>query len=308
MSTIAPKLVSTKVRQQRSVRHGTHLLGSGLSGRRWRLRLPVRILSVQPFPVRFAVQKLKKKTAAIVFHSDPVLNSNSGHVLYSDCGIDVNLGSALDIAFIRGKKRRVAVEIKRIADAASIRAPPAAAGATISGLFLRQGFQIDARASDRSSYLKIFIYVDRLEGRPPRRSPRTDFAQILSKTVALRECGHELKLEQLEYEREVAASAIAFCPVSESSGCSLSSPLSINPFPSIRYSIPSQEAGNALLASLGLRVSMGSGDYLLSNGSPARLPSEMRRRMSYIGINIGADVYYEMTASVSGDSRALNMK
>ncbi|GBP47031.1 hypothetical protein EVAR_29633_1 [Eumeta japonica] len=49
------------------------------------------------------------------------------------------------------------------------------------------------------------------------------------------------------------------------------SPSSFNPFPSIRHPIPSQEAGIGLAAPLGLRVSMGGDDELLSDGSPARL-------------------------------------
>ncbi|GBP52252.1 hypothetical protein EVAR_83113_1 [Eumeta japonica] len=44
-----------------------------------------------------------------------------------------------------------------------------------------------------------------------------------------------------------------------------------NPIAYIRYPIPSQEAGNALVTALSLRVSMGGGDHLLSDGSPARL-------------------------------------
>ncbi|GBO98409.1 hypothetical protein EVAR_58_1 [Eumeta japonica] len=42
----------------------------------------------------------------------------------------------------------------------------------------------------------------------------------------------------------------------------------------IRHPIRYQEAGNALETPLGLRVSMGGGDHLLSDGWPARLPLE----------------------------------
>ncbi|GBP00236.1 hypothetical protein EVAR_857_1 [Eumeta japonica] len=44
--------------------------------------------------------------------------------------------------------------------------------------------------------------------------------------------------------------------------------------PSIRYPIPSREAGNALVPPSGLRVSMGGDDHLLYDGSPVYLPLE----------------------------------
>ncbi|GBP54071.1 hypothetical protein EVAR_85374_1 [Eumeta japonica] len=40
------------------------------------------------------------------------------------------------------------------------------------------------------------------------------------------------------------------------------------------YSIRFQEAGNALVTPLGLRVSMNGGGHLASDGAPARLPQE----------------------------------
>ncbi|GBP32012.1 hypothetical protein EVAR_21045_1 [Eumeta japonica] len=46
--------------------------------------------------------------------------------------------------------------------------------------------------------------------------------------------------------------------------------LSINS-PSVRYSIPTQEAGNVLVTSLVLQMSMGGCDYLFSDGSSVRL-------------------------------------
>ncbi|GBP82679.1 hypothetical protein EVAR_27004_1 [Eumeta japonica] len=44
--------------------------------------------------------------------------------------------------------------------------------------------------------------------------------------------------------------------------------------PSIRYSLPSQEAGNTLATPLVLRLSMGGGDHLPCDGSPIRWPLE----------------------------------
>ncbi|GBP42069.1 hypothetical protein EVAR_29424_1 [Eumeta japonica] len=62
---------------------------------------------------------------------------------------------------------------------------------------------------------------------------------------------------------------------SESSG----GPLAPLPLPStlsfsIRRPIPIQDAGNALVTPLELRVSMGGSDYLPSDGLPARLPHD----------------------------------
>ncbi|GBP41004.1 hypothetical protein EVAR_82964_1 [Eumeta japonica] len=39
-----------------------------------------------------------------------------------------------------------------------------------------------------------------------------------------------------------------------------------------RYPIPAREAGNALVTATELDMSMGGGDRLFSDGSPARLP------------------------------------
>ncbi|GBP95969.1 hypothetical protein EVAR_70555_1 [Eumeta japonica] len=75
-----------------------------------------------------------------------------------------------------------------------------------------------------------------------------------------------------EYGREVIASAGAIRPVSESSGGTTLSTLSVNPTSSVRYPIPSQEAGNALVTTLGLREFVADGDHVLSDGLPARLP------------------------------------
>ncbi|GBP16067.1 hypothetical protein EVAR_94407_1 [Eumeta japonica] len=57
-----------------------------------------------------------------------------------------------------------------------------------------------------------------------------------------------------EFRSELTASVFVFRPASESSD---------SLFPSIKYQIPSQEVGNALLTSLRLRVFMGGDDHLL---------------------------------------------
>ncbi|GBP56679.1 hypothetical protein EVAR_12358_1 [Eumeta japonica] len=75
-----------------------------------------------------------------------------------------------------------------------------------------------------------------------------------------------------EYGREVTVSAGPFRSVSESSGGTL--PFHRPNPPYIGYTVPSQEAGNALVGPMELRVSMGDGDRLLSDGSPARLALE----------------------------------
>ncbi|GBP53131.1 hypothetical protein EVAR_97135_1 [Eumeta japonica] len=73
--------------------------------------------------------------------------------------------------------------------------------------------------------------------------------------------------------REVAVSVVEFRPLSESD--QLPPLFSIIPIlDSIRYPIPFREASNALATPPGLRVTMGSGDRLLSDGSPDRLPLE----------------------------------
>ncbi|GBP03926.1 hypothetical protein EVAR_74727_1 [Eumeta japonica] len=94
-----------------------------------------------------------------------------------------------------------------------------------------------------------------------------------------------------EYKREVTASPFVYIqrvkvPVAFSPSITpLSSPsripISIIPhsspnfplhqitFPSIRYSIPTQEAGNTLVTSLELHVYMVGSDHLLTDGSPA---------------------------------------
>ncbi|GBP80470.1 hypothetical protein EVAR_12674_1 [Eumeta japonica] len=66
----------------------------------------------------------------------------------------------------------------------------------------------------------------------------------------------------MEQRREVAASAVSFRLGSESTDGPLPSP---SPhYPSIRYPIPTQETGSALVTPMGLRMSMSGDDYLLS--------------------------------------------
>ncbi|GBP65116.1 hypothetical protein EVAR_5262_1 [Eumeta japonica] len=80
-----------------------------------------------------------------------------------------------------------------------------------------------------------------------------------------------------EYGHELAASAVAFHLVSESSGGPLFSPPSISPIhPFIRYPIPSQEDGNAMVALCCDKPpsSFGGDDHLLSDSSPAHLSLE----------------------------------
>ncbi|GBP32740.1 hypothetical protein EVAR_18892_1 [Eumeta japonica] len=69
-----------------------------------------------------------------------------------------------------------------------------------------------------------------------------------------------------EHGHETAASADASYPMSEISSGPLLFPLTRSPY--IRYPISSQEVSNALMTPLGLRVSMGGGDYSVM----ARLP------------------------------------
>ncbi|GBP20311.1 hypothetical protein EVAR_10572_1 [Eumeta japonica] len=67
------------------------------------------------------------------------------------------------------------------------------------------------------------------------------------------------------------ASTVEFHPMSESSNGRL--PLvSPNLLITFRYPNPSQEAGNALVTSMGLQMSTGGGDCLLSDGSLSRFP------------------------------------
>ncbi|GBP40641.1 hypothetical protein EVAR_32684_1 [Eumeta japonica] len=75
-----------------------------------------------------------------------------------------------------------------------------------------------------------------------------------------------------DHRREVGVSAAAFRPMNESSSCPFPHLLP----PSVRsllitYLIPDEEAGNALVTPLELRMSMGGGKHLLCDGSPARL-------------------------------------
>ncbi|GBP04414.1 hypothetical protein EVAR_6590_1 [Eumeta japonica] len=72
-----------------------------------------------------------------------------------------------------------------------------------------------------------------------------------------------------KYRKEVAASAIAYRPVSESSSGSFPS---ITSLPLCRFPLNPQEPGNKLVSPLKLRVSMAGGDHLLFGRSPARLP------------------------------------
>ncbi|GBP10724.1 hypothetical protein EVAR_6282_1 [Eumeta japonica] len=78
-------------------------------------------------------------------------------------------------------------------------------------------------------------------------------------------------LSLTEYRREVAASAVGFRLMSESSGGPLSPPSHRSPpsfrSPSFKYTIYFQEAGNALV---GVRVSMGGDDRLFTAASQAR--------------------------------------
>ncbi|GBP52970.1 hypothetical protein EVAR_97563_1 [Eumeta japonica] len=72
------------------------------------------------------------------------------------------------------------------------------------------------------------------------------------------------------YRREVAPATVAFHLVSESSGGSLYPPR-LNSF--TRYAVPTQEAGNALVTYLRLRLSMRGDDQLFSDelpGAPER--------------------------------------
>ncbi|GBP11856.1 hypothetical protein EVAR_74497_1 [Eumeta japonica] len=86
-----------------------------------------------------------------------------------------------------------------------------------------------------------------------------------------------VKYHILTEYREVAASAVAYPPVSESSGVPLPIPLcQLHPSPSaqftsVRFRICFQEAGKALVIPLGFRVSMDGSDYLLSCGLSVRL-------------------------------------
>ncbi|GBP46781.1 hypothetical protein EVAR_10749_1 [Eumeta japonica] len=75
-----------------------------------------------------------------------------------------------------------------------------------------------------------------------------------------------------EDEREVAGSAVAFHPVSESSSGSRPLPSNHQLNHSIKYPITSKEAGKALVTSLWLREFTGGGDYLVSDVSTACLP------------------------------------
>ncbi|GBP10981.1 hypothetical protein EVAR_5533_1 [Eumeta japonica] len=71
-----------------------------------------------------------------------------------------------------------------------------------------------------------------------------------------------------KYKREVTVSAVAFHPVSKSS----SGRLTFHHSHFIKYPIPIQKAGNALVTCLKSQVSMGCDDHLLCSGSQARLP------------------------------------
>ncbi|GBP13969.1 hypothetical protein EVAR_10526_1 [Eumeta japonica] len=62
-----------------------------------------------------------------------------------------------------------------------------------------------------------------------------------------------------EYGRKAIALDVSLRSVNESSGGLLCSPLLSTRYPSIRYPIPSQEAGSTLVLLLGSRVSMGGG-------------------------------------------------
>ncbi|GBP62541.1 hypothetical protein EVAR_21913_1 [Eumeta japonica] len=84
----------------------------------------------------------------------------------------------------------------------------------------------------------------------------------------------------IEYEREIATSAVALHPVSESSDNSLI--LCLIPIP--YHYFPFEEAINALVT---LRVSVGSGDYLLSDGTAACLPLEYAIKKNLIDFRMG---------------------
>ncbi|GBP23849.1 hypothetical protein EVAR_86226_1 [Eumeta japonica] len=75
------------------------------------------------------------------------------------------------------------------------------------------------------------------------------------------------------HECEVAASTIAFHPLTESSSGQPPSPFYHPSFSSsIRYPICYQKADNVPVTPPGSRMSMAGVDHLLSDGPPARLP------------------------------------
>ncbi|GBP57330.1 hypothetical protein EVAR_39970_1 [Eumeta japonica] len=69
--------------------------------------------------------------------------------------------------------------------------------------------------------------------------------------------------------REITTSAGAFRPESDNFGAQLS--FHHPTLSSVRYPIPTQETGHALVTPLGLRVSMGGGDRLLSGALHDRM-------------------------------------
>ncbi|GBP48412.1 hypothetical protein EVAR_36846_1 [Eumeta japonica] len=89
--------------------------------------------------------------------------------------------------------------------------------------------------------------------------------------VCLHVCAHSNgALSDIDFERIRRSSPRS--DVSECSGGLLPSPSFFYSCSIHRYPFLSQEVGDALVTPLGLRIFMGGGDYLLSDGSPARFP------------------------------------